>query len=439
MEQECCLYYRYASPRQRSSNGAAASEEEHAEEEAAAAEIEEAVVVYTPLIGALQHPKMALPAGEAVGEMGQPPPSEGYVPFYHPKVRALAFHFRTSPPSRSSTSADTVYGQLGISLVPFVQTKDAAFPPAHRLSRVGLSLLTTLHMHTWGELHSYRKRVHHDQVVPRTLYQDLYLLLKAKYASELIKGWAEATDPTKHVFEEMGIAAFLIALWRLLYKKDGKPREAAEDGEQDGERWKERVKFVDVGCGNGLLSYILAREGFKGVGLDLRSRKSWVQYRACATLNEWTFEPHSLLDATSDPENEQIWRGAFLVGNHADELTPWIPVLAYHYKCAGLINLPCCYYALDGRRDFPLLLKGAAAAGSRNEQYLAYLSQVHAHFGWKVQLEPLRIPSTKNWCFVATHQTHTDSEDVLQKRVAIAVQTALQARWAPRSSTSKSN
>ncbi len=173
-------------------------------------------MVYTPLVGVESHPKMAVPPTVQSAAIGAPPPHEAYVPFYHPKVRALAFHFRRIPSSDDSQAV--VYGELGISLVPFSSAPDAEsdgqFGPTHRLSRVGLSLLTTLHMHTWGELHSYQKRVHHDQIVARTLYQDTYLELKSRYASHLIATWAEATDPTKHVFEEMGIAAFLIALWR---------------------------------------------------------------------------------------------------------------------------------------------------------------------------------------------------------------------------------
>lgn len=423
MEQDCSLYYRFASE-----NGG------HGEEE-----MEEAVVIYTPLIGAENHPKMTIPEaeGQERRKIGHPPPNEAYVPFYHPKVRALAFHYSPSPPPPSSaptsddnTSVDTIYGQLGLSLIPFSSPSEAspAFPPTHRLSRVALSLLTTLHMHTWGDLHSYQKRVHHDQIVPRSLYQDLYLTLKTKYASELIAGWAEATNPSKHVFEEMGIAAFLISLWKLRY---GSTHNEEEEGEEE---WKSKVKFVDVGCGNGLLTYILSREGFTGVGLDLRSRKSWVNYSVQgAVLKEWTFNPSSLL---TPRDEEKIWQGAFLLGNHADELTPWIPVLATHYNCAGFINLPCCYYALDGTRDFPLLLKGNEGL-SRNEQYLAYVSSLHERFGWELELEALRIPSTKNWCFVGRTRlpiAEGKEGEEMKERVQEAIQQALTSGWAARTS-----
>ncbi|SPO21289.1 related to TRM44 - tRNA(Ser) Um(44) 2'-O-methyltransferase [Ustilago trichophora] len=426
MEQDCSLYYKY----QRGGEG-------HEEEDE---DVAEAVVIYTPLIGTLSHPKMEQ---EQVEVMGQPPQRETSIPFYHPKVRALAFHFRLSSPSSSpsaSSDTNTMFGSLGISLIPFPQTpsnrskneaeaSEGAYPPTHRLSRVALSLITTLHMHTWGHLHSYQKRVHHDTVVPRELYQDLYLELKRKYAGELISNWAEATDPTKHVFEEMGIAAFLISLWSLTYK--GKDKEQGE-----GEEWKNKVKFVDVGCGNGLLTYILSREGFRGVGLDLRSRKSWTAYTSNgAQLSEWTFNPSTLVQPPSSTDSSScssIWTGAWLLGNHADELTPWLPVLATHHTAAGFINLPCCYFSLDGTRAFPLLLKGGREV-SRNEQYLAYVGELHKRFGWQVDLEPLRIPSTKNWCFVGRTRIETEAgEEGLKQKVKDAVEQAMASGWAAR-------
>lgn len=429
MEQDCSLYYKY----RRGGEGHGEEEEEDVAEA-------EAVVIYMPLIGAVSHPKMEQ---EEVEVMGQPPQRETSIPFYHPKVRALAFHFRLYSPSPSASSdTNTIYGSLGISLIPFTQTpsnqakneaeaNEGAYPPMHRLSRVALSLITTLHMHTWGHLHSYQKRVHHDTVVPRELYQDLYLELKRKYAGELISNWAEATDPTKHVFEEMGIAAFLISLWSLTEK--GKDKAQGKE-----EVWKKKIKFVDVGCGNGLLTYILSREGFCGVGLDLRSRKSWAAYTSHgAQLFEWTFDPSTLVQPLSptDDSPSSIWTGAWLLGNHADELTPWLPVLATHHTAAGFINLPCCYFSLDGTRAFPLLLKGGGGV-SRNEQYLAYVGELHKRFGWQVELEPLRIPSTKNWCFVGRTRIETvGGEEGLKQKVKDAVEQAMSSGWAARVSS----
>jgi 16S rRNA G1207 methylase RsmC len=57
-----------------------------------------------------------------------------------------------------------------------------------------------------------------------------------------VDDWIEATDPQKHVFEDIGIATFLIALWK-------------QDELTDIE-----YKFLDLGCGNGYLNHILTKE-----------------------------------------------------------------------------------------------------------------------------------------------------------------------------------
>lgn len=33
--------------------------------------------------------------------------------------------------------------------------------------------------------------------------------------------------------------------------------------------------FVDLGCGNGLLTYLLVSEGYEGYGIDIADRKIW--------------------------------------------------------------------------------------------------------------------------------------------------------------------
>lgn len=68
--------------------------------------------------------------------------------------------------------------------------------------------------------------------------------------------WPECTDPGKFVYEDIAIATYLLLLWE-------------EYGSQT---------FVDVGCGNGLLVYILTMEGHFGLGVDVRKRKIWDMY-----------------------------------------------------------------------------------------------------------------------------------------------------------------
>jgi tRNASer (uridine44-2'-O)-methyltransferase len=74
-----------------------------------------------------------------------------------------------------------------------------------------------------------------------------YARLKERYAEKIIANWQESSDPEKSVHEDLGIAAYLSCLWK------GKP-----------------TTFVDLGCGNGLLVFILTSEVSKFFFLLIR-------------------------------------------------------------------------------------------------------------------------------------------------------------------------
>ena len=71
------------------------------------------------------------------------------------------------------------------------------------------------------------------------------------------------------MFEDIGIASYLMLLWNSDNLPAGKEK---------------KQKFVDLGCGNGLLVYILNSEGHLGVGIDLRKRKIWDSYNSDTIL-----------------------------------------------------------------------------------------------------------------------------------------------------------
>lgn len=97
-------------------------------------------------------------------------------------------------------------------------------------------------------------------LVPTDKYAELYGQLKQKYGAEIVKIWPENTDPLKFVYEDIAIATYLLLIWE---------KERIDLGTE------ERQTFLDLGCGNGLLVHILASEGHKGLGIDLRKRKIW--------------------------------------------------------------------------------------------------------------------------------------------------------------------
>jgi tRNASer (uridine44-2'-O)-methyltransferase len=126
------------------------------------------------------------------------------LPYYHPSVHHIAFRYIDSTPSPT----------LRIEVLPLPNTPT---DPNSRLYRTCLALLETLHRYGWGALTNYQKRVAHDCLVPREEYQDLYLLMRERY-KHLVSTWQEVTDPLKHVFEDIGIATFLMLYWKTAFQ-----------------------------------------------------------------------------------------------------------------------------------------------------------------------------------------------------------------------------
>ncbi|KAF4583116.1 tRNA (Uracil-O(2)-)-methyltransferase [Ophiocordyceps camponoti-floridani] len=185
------------------------------------------------------------------------------LPFYHPTVKAVA-HLH-------DWDAISGHGTITVLVLPFPQNAEQELPV--KVRRTAFHLLHLLYKHGQSSAAGYVKRVHHDRVVPQPRLQNRYAALKDKYARRLVNEWAESTDPIKHVFEDLAIAAFLIELWADMYPDD-------DNDQSTGDVPPRRFPgFVDIGCGNGLLVHLLNQEGYKGWGFDARSRKSWQTYR----------------------------------------------------------------------------------------------------------------------------------------------------------------
>ncbi|KAK5693040.1 tRNA(Ser) Um(44) 2'-O-methyltransferase [Elasticomyces elasticus] len=262
------------------------------------------------------------------------------MPFYHPKVSKLAFLHKWQHLKGAQLSP----GMLSVSYTLFPDANELTT----KLERTALRLLETVHKHGQGQLAGYEKKVHLDRIIPQKRYQDTYTTLKAKYGRQLSEQWVEVTDPGKHVFEDIGIAAFLIELWRDMY--------AVPESTVGGKA--SFPGFVDIGCGNGVLTYILISEGYRGSGFDARERKTWsifpADVRDC--LQQRLLVPEIFLSDTEGAK-DSTWHsgvfdeypGAFIVSNHADELTAWTPLLA-HLNKSAFIAIPCCSHDLAGTR-----------------------------------------------------------------------------------------
>ncbi|XP_053625950.1 probable tRNA (uracil-O(2)-)-methyltransferase [Plodia interpunctella] len=213
-------------------------------------------------------------------------------------------------------------------------------------------------------------------LVSNEKYYQKYNELKIKYGKEMVKIWPECTDPNKFVYEDVAIATYLLVLW---------------DNELGS-----KINFVDLGCGNGLLVYILTKEGHTGVGIDVRKRQIWELYSNDVILQERTIIPS---DANLFPETDWI------IGNHSDELTPWIPVIAARssYKC-NFFLLPCCAYNFDGSK-----YQRRNSSKSQYTEYLEYIKELCETCGFITNMDRLKIPSTKRICLVGHSRTHGEA------------------------------
>ncbi|KAF7187336.1 tRNA (uracil-O(2)-)-methyltransferase [Pseudocercospora fuligena] len=363
------------------------------------------------------------------------------MPFYHPTVSQLAFLH--------------TWNAGGSGILTLLYRRFPNEQITTKLERTALKLLQTIHKHGQGRLKGYSKRVHLDQIVPQKRYQDTYASLKAKYGRQLSEKWVEVTDPGKHVFEDIGIAGFLIEIWRDMYQlptNSSCPEPESALPPFPG--------FVDIGCGNGLLTYLLLMEGYPGYGFDARNRKTWDTFpeNIRENLHQKILVPKVLHEAVDAPSNAN-WtdgifkRGTFIISNHADELTAWTPLLA-SLNDSSFIAIPCCSHDLAGARfRAPQKTKSAKEAAARLPQQntsngdfkssqaaetgslartdaqkkmpsaystlCSYVTSLAEDVGFRPEQDTLRIPSTRNACIIGRERV-TSPEPIDEKSSKIS-------------------
>jgi hypothetical protein len=240
-----------------------------------------------------------------------------------------------------------------------------------KLRRIGTFLCSVFEKWARNERHGgYQKRVQHDVIVSLDEFTRNYRRLKEKYI-RWVDEWEESTDPQKFVFEDIGIAAFLLSLWEN------------ERKETNSEKMQ---SFVDLGTGNGFLVYLLTSEGYPGKGIDIRKRKIWDKF-SHVVLREEPIHPETFVA-------EEDW----IIANHSDELTPWVPLIASRNNRRYFV-LPCCEWDFDKR--FTQKKKNK----SRYQCYLEYIKMIGEISGYKVEVEHLRIPSTRNIAHIGRTRT----------------------------------
>ncbi|PYH45351.1 tRNA (uracil) methyltransferase [Aspergillus saccharolyticus JOP 1030-1] len=359
---------------------------------------------------------------------------EEEIPYYHPALRSLAYlyDYNTSPGSNTDPSStpgeppqDTIPGPGTLTLHTLLFP---SLPITNRLERTLQALLNTqIRLARTTRLPTpsstspstpqhlgANKNPLKDNILPQHLVQNTYTRLKAKYASDLCQNWVETTEPSKHVFEDLSIAAFLIELWRSMYGVVPEDERGAENphtqdaatitATADAAVTAKFPGFVDVACGNGVLVYILFKEGYEGWGFDARRRKTWEIFPAriqtrlreeiyvprpfhdammSKKIDSNTTAPHhpstdtgeaggvdaavdANADAATDTDSDtdpfgvgipshtgQFPKHTFIISNHADELTVWTPLMAALLSPdspSPFVAIPCCSHSLSGAK-----------------------------------------------------------------------------------------
>lgn len=376
-----------------------------------------------------------------------------YWPFQYPKVRCYRFVFDADcedvhpADDNSSSNGNTGGGMLHYQVVPLGEEIKSGrqFDALVCHSKPTAMKMTTLvrkrmqHYDASLRQSTYVKRVHHDNVLSEARFRRRYDAMKLKY-SYWVGQWTECTDPVKFVYEEMSIAAYLCALWELEREEEG------IDSPQT---------FVDCGCGNGFLVYLLISEGHQGIGIDLQKREIWDLYPANVTA----CLRHEELDPLSFDCSSFDW----VIGNHSDELSPWLAVVAARGQrdvseltvCEApkgtldggdisrrvrrasprLFILPCCFFDFDGKkvafgRTRRTLGVAAPHGTGKYEQYYRWIAKIMNAFGFTVEYENLRIPSTKYVSLIGRFIQYEDrvSDTVVKEMTDLLLLDARQSR-----------
>lgn len=346
------------------------------------------------------------------------------LPIYYPKVEQYSFKlFHTLNYANQDSQNKDHTGKIQMFAKEItcrngsITDEDTMRSSAKHLPRISARLLKKLNSWCNGEMKpgGYIPLNLHDKIFSKDEYQMQYSKLKEKY-KDWVKIWPEKTDAIKFVFEDIAIAAYLICLWSLADKKP-----------QDFNA-KHRYKFVDLGCGNGFLVYILNQEGYPGYGVDLQKRAIWDIF---AEKSDKKVDLRNTV--IEDPRNVVFEDVEWIIGNHSDELTPWIPIIARNSSnnCKFWI-LPCCFYQLDGKFTGNPAKKSRtlednsqcsicsldAVLGGRYRAYLDYVREIAETCGFIVLRDAVRIPSTKNICFASLERDSNWSSNITQERIS---------------------
>lgn len=158
------------------------------------------------------------------------------------------------------------------------------------------------------------------------------------------------------------------------------------------------------------MTHILVSEGYPGHGIDVRQRMSWGSF---PPATQESLHVHAVDPTDLDASKIFLPPGVFIIANHADELSPWTPVISTVKEASGYLSIPCCAWAFDSRysrerhsegslapEDIEKMNLGGEGQTSSYAKYRIWLAGQSVACGWELECDTLRIPSTRNWAIL---------------------------------------
>eukprot|EP00163_Fabomonas_tropica_P009192 TRINITY_DN189_c0_g1_i1.p1 TRINITY_DN189_c0_g1~~TRINITY_DN189_c0_g1_i1.p1 ORF type:complete len:584 (+),score=62.26 TRINITY_DN189_c0_g1_i1:205-1956(+) len=362
--------------------------------------------------------------------------SSADIPFYYPQVLAYALSYQVLPrgggipdaiPLGRFSKERVEKGEEGgeVSYEGIIRVwailahpdapgviDGASSVPTQCTGRHRKALLHLLErLDAWGnrQARGYVPTGIYDTLFPKDAFMDEYTTLKRKYSC-ICAAWPEKTDPRKYVYEDVAILAYIKLVWKTLASG---PTGTIDS---DHDECHKTLDFVDLGCGNGLLTFLLTCEGYCGIGYDPQRRRVWDVYEGLRQQHHLGGSaPLRLEQQGLQADTISFPHARWIIANHADELTPWVPYIAAKSQ-AGFISLPCCPHDFYGHYSRVVPEKGRYAT------YCHYILQIAQACGYNdIVAENVRIPAHKSVVHVARPlSTHFDPTPV---------QALLQAAW----------
>lgn len=109
-----------------------------------------------------------------------------------------------------------------------------------------------------------------------------------------------------------------------------------------------------------------------------------------------------------------------MIGNHSDEITPWLPITALRSSIkTNYFVIPCCPFELNGKK-----YQRKSSNNTVYEDFIYHVKNISEICGFDTKIDRLRIPSTKRTCLVGWNRNEEQIENY--KELCKTVETFVQ-------------